>query len=355
MTKTTKPAVVPTLLSSRAMVWSLVLVAAFLVLWWLYSAYGRLEAVRAELRRATKTHVECPPMSANVPAGWAAYSLTPGEFQMYRYADRQVPHIEISINRSEAYRFRALDRNANVILNHVQHQLKCEPRYAAAEPRVTLTGIEVTLVKPGVQGVHFVFKTDDGLLGEGLIFFLRDILYTVWGFAERGDEVAVAEISEFIGRAFDEIDLPDLREDFERPVIHSGTMTAEENRRTLEEAEREIVMWKLFAKRSETERTTSLLPAILHFRNAVRLLSSMRRERTLVESHEFETYSRLMQYRQEEVKNWFVLLDKYRAMKDFAAARRQAEYIVAHATLVGEGSDLRRAADVLEALSRAGY
>ena len=355
MTKTVKPVVVPTFLSSRTLVWSLVLVAAFLTFWWLYSAYGRLEAVRAELRRQTKTHVEVPLMSANVPAGWAAYALTPGEFQMYRYADKPLPHIEISTDRSEAYRFRALDQNAGVVMNHIYQQLKGEPRYAAAEPEIVMTGTETLLVKPGVQGVHFVFRTDDGLQGEGLIFYLGDIRYMVWGAAEKADGESFGDISRFIARAFDEIDLPELREDFDRPVINSEVLTAEENRKTLEEAEREIVMWRLFAKRAETERATSLLPAIEHFRNAVRLLASMRRERSLVESHEFETYSRLLELRREDVRNWFVLLDKYLAMKDFAAARRQAEFIAGHATLVGEGSDLRRAADVLAGLSKAGY
>lgn len=347
MTKISKPAVVPTLLSSRSLAWSLVLVAAFLVLWWLYSAYGRLESVRAELRRATKTHVVAPPMSANVPAGWAAYSLTPREFRMYRQTDSRLPLIEINIDRANEHRFRALDRNPAVVLNLVQKHLAWESRYKETEPKLALTGLEVVLVKPGVQGIHFVFKTEDGLLGEGVEFFLGDIRYMVWGLAERADAAALADIGGFVGRIFDEIDLPDIREDFERPVIHSGNLTAEDNRRTLEEAEREVLMWKLFAKRAETEGQTALLPAIQHFRNAVRLLSSIRRERAFVESDEYERYRRLMKVRRDDVRKWFVLLDKYRAMRDYAAARRQAAFIFDHVTLVGEGTDRRRAADAL--------
>ena len=44
---------------------------------------------------------------------------------------------------------------------------------------------------------------------------------------------------------------------------------------------------------------------------------------------------------------WFVVLDKAVAMRDWDKARRQARWIMSHATLTGERADVRRAADIL--------
>ena len=44
---------------------------------------------------------------------------------------------------------------------------------------------------------------------------------------------------------------------------------------------------------------------------------------------------------------WFVVLDKLVAMRDWENARAQAKWIMSHATLTGERMDVRRAADML--------
>ena len=58
-------------------------------------------------------------------------------------------------------------------------------------------------------------------------------------------------------------------------------------------------------------------------------------------------FKRLREQRRREVGEWFVVLDKAVAMKDWAKARSQAQWIVSHATLNGERPDVRRAADIL--------
>ena len=47
------------------------------------------------------------------------------------------------------------------------------------------------------------------------------------------------------------------------------------------------------------------------------------------------------------MEEWFVVLDKAVAMRDWAKARKQAKWIMSHATLTGERLDVRRAADIL--------
>ena len=106
-------------------------------------------------------------------------------------------------------------------------------------------------------------------------------------------------------------------------------------------------MWKLFAARAETEPDVALLPALLHYREALRLLSSIRQERVALSSEEFNGYCELQKKRSKDVAEWFVVLDKAVAMRDWDKARRQAKWIMQHATLTGERLDARRAAEIL--------
>ena len=54
-----------------------------------------------------------------------------------------------------------------------------------------------------------------------------------------------------------------------------------------------------------------------------------------------------LERRRRDVEEWFVVLDKAMAMRDWDAARSQAKWIIDHATLTGERIDARRASDAL--------
>ena len=89
------------------------------------------------------------------------------------------------------------------------------------------------------------------------------------------------------------------------------------------------------------------MPALQHYREALRLLSSIRQERNALASDDFKLYQRLLEERRKDVDEWFVILDKAVAMGDWDKARQQAKWIMSHATLTGERVDVRRAADIL--------
>ena len=76
-------------------------------------------------------------------------------------------------------------------------------------------------------------------------------------------------------------------------------------------------------------------------------MSSIRQERIALASDDFKFYQHLLEERRKDVAEWFVVLDKAVAMRDWAKARQQAKWIMDHATLTGERVDVRRAADIL--------
>ena len=130
-------------------------------------------------------------------------------------------------------------------------------------------------------------------------------------------------------------------------MVDSGRLTAEINSATHLQVGREFALWSLFAARVESEPEAALLPALKHYREALRLLSSIRQERVALASEDFKLYQRFLEMRRKEVAEWFVVLDKAVAMRDWAKARSQANWIMSHATLTGERIDVRRAAEIL--------
>jgi len=89
------------------------------------------------------------------------------------------------------------------------------------------------------------------------------------------------------------------------------------------------------------------MPALEHYREALRLLSSIRQEYIALASDDFKRYQHLLERRRRDVDEWFVVLEKAVAMRDWPKARSQAKWIMSHATLTGERVDVRRAADIL--------
>ena len=148
-------------------------------------------------------------------------------------------------------------------------------------------------------------------------------------------------------KMLEDFDIPERREYIDRPVVDSGKLTSSMNADTLRQVQREMALWRLFAARAEAEPDAALLPALQHYREGLRLLSSIRQERIALSSDDFKLYQRLLDKRRVDVNEWFVVLDKAVAMRDWDRARRQARWIMSHATLIGERADVRRAADVL--------
>ena len=346
MKKTVKPSIVPTLLSSRTLVWSAWLVLLFLALLALYLA--RSEAVRraADYARPVSTCVEGDGFSVTMPPGWRAYSRQPGVVRIYKRETQGVPLVECVCERSEKYRYRALDFNPALIIRKLVAELSQEPDVEVPRSAIVLHGRELVPVRPGVPAVRFGFAADR-YIGGGLHFILNDCSYFIWSLCEREDHESHAELRGFFMRTIDSLDLPGEPGDYDRPIVHSGKLTAERTQTVLAEAAREFAMWRLFEKRAEAEPAAALLPALQHFRETVRLLASVRQEGAMIASDDYRRYVALMEIRRRTLREWFVLLDKYRAMGDLEAARRQAVYIRDHATLGGEATDVRRASDIL--------
>jgi len=355
MNQSKKPQIVPTLLSSRVLVWSVVLVVVFVGLTMFYFSCLGLWRARQAYAEPVSTEVSIPAISVHMPKGWQAYATTEDSIFMFRSMDASGPRIRIVTRQSEALRYQALDSNRALLLRRISKTLAAADASIGgsdtnqAARALQLNGENVMTVRPGVSGVYFMF-TQGERVGGGLYFLHGDRSYLIFGTVDKSDVEAGGEILDFITRPQESIELPSVREDIERPVVDSSLLTAERNREILAEVGRELAMWRLFSERAETEPQSALLPAINHFREAVRLLASVRQEATILSGKDFERYRALCVRRQATLREWFVLLDKYRAMNDREGAKRQAEFIREHATLLGEAPDARRALDIYNEL-----
>ena len=345
--RTAKPILVPTALSAGVALWSLVYAAAFGALLWVYRTQGGIEAARAALARPAVTAVETACFRTVLPPGWAKYASDDNSVVAFRGAEERPPILRVNAMRNERFAYHALDVNPVVVLKLVLDDMASDEVTGVSKDAVLkATGSEVFTVKPGVNAVRLLFDTA-GFDGEAVVFYQGDVHYLIWAVWPTGDEVAGSEIDGFCKRLFEDFDIPDRRESIDRPVVHSGQITAEMNERTHGQVAREMAMWKLFAARAETEPDVALLPALTHYREALRLLSSIRQERVALATPEFSRYCELLESRRRDVAEWFVVLDKMVAMRDWEKARRQAKWIMQHATLTGERLDARRAEETL--------
>lgn len=352
MKKNLKPALVPTLLSMRVIVWSAVLVVLFFAVLALYFARTASRDNRRAYAQPVATSVSAPGITITMPSGWKAYTRDDDEIRLFKSRPESRPLIEVRVDRDASFRYQALDLNQALLARILFQQLAAE-NWKDGQNGVNLHGLELVRVEPGIEGVRFAFsfgKTS----GYALLCLSGDRRYLVWGAADHVDEESILEIRDFIQFPLRSFQLPEKSESFARPVVRSGLLTAENNRKVLEEVGREMAMWQLFSGRAETEPAASLLPAISHFRKALWLLSSIRQESGLVNSQHFRTYERLLDVRRQMISEWFVLLDKCQATGDIEGAKRQAAYIAEHATLDGEAHEAQLANDRLKQLERGG-
>ena len=342
-----KPALVPTVYSSCVVLWSLVLIAFAGALMWVYCAYGALVRSRGRLDDPVVTTVEMPLYSVVLPPRWETYSREDDTLVVFRHANRDFPLIFFEAKRDPGYPYHALDLNPAIGLKTVEEDIEVIP--LSGKPSylsVVEVGSERLTVKPGITAMHLLFDAND-YDGEAMIFYAGDVRYVMWALWSDEDIQSCNDVRGFFRHLFENFDVPEMRESIDRPVVHSGELTAEMNAATHLQVGREMALWRLFAARAGSEPEVALLPALRHYREALRLLSSIRQERNALVSDDFRLYQRLLEERRKSVNEWFVVLDKAVAMRDWAKARQQAKWIMSHATLTGERVDVRRAADIL--------
>lgn len=342
-----KPVLVPTIHSLRTVLWSLALVAVAGALVWTYNAWDNYRKAREKLDEPVATVVDMPLFRVTLPPLWETYAKAGDTLFAFRRAGRDIPVIFFEAKRDPSYAYHATDVNPAIALQSVEEDIDAvalsdKPEYLSLE----IVGSEQVTVKPGVTAVHLLFGSDE-FGGAALIFFSGDVRYAMWSLCRTGDLEAREEIRQYFLHLFENISIPDMREPIDRPIINSALLTAETNADTHRRVERETAMWRMFAVRAETEPEAALLPALQHYREALQLLSSIRQERIALASEDFQLYRKLYEQRKKDVDEWFVVLDKAVAMRDWAKARKQAKWIMAHATLTGERLDVRRAADIL--------
>lgn len=342
-----KPVLVPSVHSLRTVLWSLALAAVAGALMWTYHAWGELAKARARLDEPVATTVELPLYKVTLPPRWANYERDGNTLFVFRRADKDIPVIFIEAKQDPGYAYHAIDINPAIALKSVEEDigpvpLNDKPDYLSLE----IVGSEQVTVKPGVTAMHLLFGSPD-FGGAAVFFYSGDVRYTMWSLCRSDDRESREEIRQFFRHLVENFEIPERREAIDRPVVDSAFLTAEVNAATHKRVERELALWRLFADRAESEPEVALLPALQHYRDAIELLSSIRQERIALASDDFKLYQRLLQERKKDVDEWFVVLDKAVAMRDWDKARKQAKWIMAHATLTGERLDVRRAADIL--------
>ena len=342
-----KPVLVPTAYSARAALWSMALVVLFGALLWVYYAWGALATAQEKLGEPVPKVVEMPLYTVRLPLGWEAYSTNGNALAVFRSKGSDIPIIYLFAETDQGFPYHALDVNPTIVFHLVEDDiLTAHLDGMPDELPMKVVGTERLTVRPGVTAVRMLFDISERD-GEALVFYAGNVRYVLWGLWRDDDVQAAEAIHAFFRRLFEDFDLPELRESIDRPVVDSGTFTAELNAATHLQVGRETALWRLFAARAEAEPETALLPALLHYREALRLLSSIRQERIALSSDDFKLYQHLLEERRKDVDEWFVILDKAVAMGDWDRARRQARWIMSHATLTGERVDVRRAADIL--------
>ena len=342
-----KPVLVPTAYSSRTILFTIALVVLFGALLWDYCAWSNFSKAGAKLGEPVEKVVEMPLYTVRLPLGWEAYATDGNALAAFRRKGEDIPVVFCHAEKKEGFTFHALDTNPLIVFHKVEESILAARIAGMSETLpVKVVGTELLTVRPGVLAVRMLFDIAERG-GEAMLFYAGDVRYVLWAIWDDSDLETAETIHRFFRRIFDSFSIPEPLELIDRPVVDSGKFTADQNAETLKQVSRETALWRMFAARAETEPETALLPAILHYREALRLLSSIRQENVALGSEDFKLFQRLREQRRREVAEWFVVLDKAVAMKDWPKARSQAQWIVSHATLNGERPDVRRAADIL--------
>ena len=343
MAKPDRPTLPFTLRGQRRLIAGALLVAAFLLLLLVYLQWGRVRDLLAELGRPLPyTLVDDRLTVSPDPAAWGAFATIgddrPTRFLLLReHADGTGALVVLQTTRAPDLAARALDLSPAVLAA----KLTASHADLGHAQTVRLLGVEARPHAAGVVAAHFFFDAGDDH-GEGILFYVDDVEYLFWGHRGGDGSPALAPFFAPVGGA---VTLPEgLRDAFDRPVVDSNALTFAETRAVAEEAERERAAARTAAARDE------LVPALGHYRKALRLLSSIREEDLLLDSPEADRFRALADDRRRQVDAWFARLDRAVGMGDVEAARAQAGFIRDNATLEGEAPDRLRAEAVLRAL-----
>lgn len=352
MSKPIRPVIIPTALSSGTMLWCSVMVLYFLAALALYFAWCRLSEAGRRLAEPSCVHVETELFHCTLPSTAVRYSLEGNRLVAYFDATNDIPVMVLSACRNPAIAYRAIDSNPMLGSLHVKNELKnlgMQTGSGIADAPVVI-GSDFGPVKPGVTAARTYFDFGSG---EGLVycFALGDCSYSALLFWSDDKRYGLEELRMKITSLFDGLELIASPDRFARPHVNSAEFTAADHERVLAEAERERMLWRMFAGRVDTEPETALVSAIGHFRKLLELTSSVLEEREILKSEDFRSYEKLLERRETVVREWFVLLDKYVAIGDNAAACSQADFIQRHATLQEESLDRRRAAAICAKLT----
>jgi len=342
-----KPAVVPTLLSSKGTLWCALLVGYFLALLGAYNLRDKIVAANARLARPVDTTVETEYCTVRLPVGWQEYATEGGIVEMRRRPGERLPFVQVVASCKDEYAYRALDCSAPVVTQRYEDIAK---KALGPEMEVEDIGSEVILSRPGVNALHSYLEVGPSNAGEAVIFYMGDVRYLVLAVYAKTDAASRTEIADFFAMLPKTMQMPDWRECIERPVIDSLHVTVEASVAAHVVAEREIALWKLFSGRARTQPELYVKPAIEHYRKAIRELASVREERDLLRGEDFQEYRKFLVQRKDMVREWFVRLEKEIGMRNNEAAKSQAQYIIDNATLVDESLDKRRAAELLASI-----
>jgi len=348
MKKVEKPVLMPSALSAAVVLWSAVFLLYFFAFLVCYRQFGRLQQAKADLVSPRNASVATALFSLKTPAGWETVSVTNDAVTLRCRKGEPLPMVKVLARRDAAFSYRAVDGNPALYAQIVGRALEGEA-YRPPNASPALLSVRTQEARPGVTSVQAVFALGQ-VRGLSVSFFVDDTLYLIVGAWQGGDARTETERRQKLLSLVRNLVLTEKPDRFRRPVVDTSRLTAEAHERCRRTIDRELALWKLYDAHVDHESAASLMPAITHFRLALTTASSIREERPLLESEDFRLYQRCLQMRRAELRDWFVLYDKYVATGDDKAALKQAEFIARHATLEEETLSRRCATEAQAAI-----
>ncbi len=347
-----RPTLDRTFYTQRHILSFLFLIVGFGLLLALYQMVGRLQSLQAEATQSASVTVEMPAYTATFPGEWAYFTRKDDLLTMHATEDPTSAIIVMNATTSTAdrYRYRALDTNPAFA---VRQLTKAYTTLFGEDKTFDVLGIESVPFLPGVPSIRVWFTTDQPYRqGRACIFYVDNTQYLFWGILGDGDPEGHT-IERFLNGSSGAVTVTNTQHDvYERPVIHSGTITYAESRAASENAERELILARTHANRVELTNgdDSDLVPALEHYRKAIRLLASIRREDVIIGSDEAERFIQLETLRRKQVQDWFNALEGAQKMGDWVTARQKATELLNRLTLEGEADDRLRVQAILRTL-----
>lgn len=350
MNNTQRPVIVPSALSSGTVLWCIVFGLYFAAALCMYNAWCRLTDAEGRLASPSSVVIDTGLYSCRIPDGVRRYSLDGDRLVMYFSERGSTPLTAMGAIRDPSIKYRAIDINPALGALNIQRMLESIGVIDKDSKEVPVVlGCDHTHIKPGVMSARFYYDLGDK---EGLAYAccLGDTVYFTVSLWDDGLRIDVESLRVYMLAFFKGVDFRVSPDCFARPYVNTAELTSADHERIIAEVTREKMLWQMFADRVATEPESALVSAIEHYRKALELLSSVREEREELSSPDFLRYEGFLMQRARVVREWFVIMDKHLATGDDEAAKKQAEFIQRHATLIEESLDRRRAADVLERL-----